>query len=390
MTQAANLAALGSNTNTTGILPAAGGGTGTASGVTGFKNRLINGAMVIDQRSAGASTTVTTTGYFSCDRWQTGASQSSKFSIQQNAGSVTPPAGFTNYLGITSTSSYSVAASDTFYLLQQIEGYNIADLGWGSANAKTVTFSFWVRSSLTGTFSGFFYNGSGTRSYVFNYTISSANTWEQKSVTIAGDITGTWSTTNAAGIGVGFSLGYGSNFLTTAGSWNTNFYGAATGSVNVVGTNGATFYITGVQLEVGSTATSFDYRPYTTELQLAQRYYQKSFDVGTAPANSVYSVATPALANYVDGWNTQFYIPFCVTMRSAPSLTFFGGSAGKWQTQKTDGSWGTILGSTYPINTFTTGFSANNSDFNGSTGWQNVTAGTGRMARGDWTASAEL
>jgi len=240
----------------------------------GFKNRIINGAMVIDQRNAGASTTVTTSGYFSCDRWQVGSSQSSKFSIQQNAGSVTPPAGFTNYLGITSLAATTVGSTDTFYIVQQIEGYNIADLNWGTANAKTVTLSFWVRSSLTGTFSGSFYNGAANRSYVFSYTISSANTWQQISVTIAGDTTGTWNTGNTAGIGVVFSLGYGSTYSTTAGSWNANFYGAATGAVNVVSTNGATFYITGVQLEVGSTATSFDYRPYTTELQLCQRYFQ--------------------------------------------------------------------------------------------------------------------
>jgi hypothetical protein len=317
----------------------------------GFKNRIINGAMVIDQRTAGASTTVTTTGYFSCDRWQAGATQSSKFSIQQNAGSVTPPAGFTNYLGVTSLSSYSLGAADAFYLVQQIEGYNIADLGWGTANAKTVTLSFWVRSSLTGTFTGCFYNGAANRSYVFSYTISSANTWTQISVTITGDTTGTWNTGNTQGIGVVFSLGYGSNYNTPAGSWNANFYASVSGATNVVSTNGATFYVTGVQLEVGSTATSFDYRPYGTELSLCQRYfYQTNRYVGLTQAND--TLYGPAIA-------------FPVTMRTTPTL-----NAGATFTART-GSNGTPL-----ISSGVTGIVATNDAvavYNSSSNWNTNT-----------------
>jgi hypothetical protein len=257
-----------------GILPSANGGTGTSAGVTGFKNRIINGAMTFDQRNAGASVTPTT-GVYTLDRWLAAAfSASSKFSVQQNAGSVTPPAGFTNYLGVTSLSAYSVSASDFLCLIQGIEGYNIADLGWGTANAKTVTLSFWVRSSLTGTFGGALSNQDGSRSYPFSYTISSANTWEYKTITITGDTTGTWLTTNGLGLALRIGLGVGSTYLGTAGAWaaGANYF-SATGATSVVGTNGATFYITGVQLEVGSTATSFDYRPYGTELALCQRYY---------------------------------------------------------------------------------------------------------------------
>jgi len=303
---------------TSGITTPMYGGAITANAVTpsvNMKSRIINGAMVIDQRAAGASTTVTTGGYFSCDRWQVGSSQSSKFSIQQNAGSVTPPAGFTNYLGITSLAATTVGSTDTFYIVQQIEGYNIADLNWGTANAKTVTLSFWVRSSLTGTFSGSFYNGAANRSYVFSYTISSANTWQQISVTIAGDTTGTWNTGNTAGIGVVFSLGYGSTYSTTAGSWNANFYGAATGAVNVVSTNGATFYITGVQLEVGSTATSFDYRPYGTELGLCYRYFESSNATGSFP----YMPMTGYSGSQIYGNYT-----YKVTKRGTPSIQFAG------------------------------------------------------------------
>jgi hypothetical protein len=243
---------------------------------TAFKNRIINGAMVIDQRNAGASVTITNTSVvtYTIDRWFAFGTVASKFSVQQNAGSVTPPLGFSNYLGVTSLSAYSIGSGDSFSIGQYIEGFNTADLGWGTANAQTVTFSFWVRSSLTGTFGGSLRNDAANRSYPFTYTISSANTWEQKSVTIAGDTSGTWLTTNAAGIRVGFGLGVGATLSGTAGAWAGSNYVSATGATSVVGTNGATFYITGVQLEKGSTATSFDYRPYGTELALCQRYYE--------------------------------------------------------------------------------------------------------------------
>jgi hypothetical protein len=239
---------------------------------TGFKNRIINGAMVIDQRNAGASTTAN--GNYTLDRWQGLSSQSSKFTIQQNAGSVTLPVGFSNYLGCTSSSAYSITSGDYFLIRQNIEGLNIGDLAWGTASAKTVTLSFQVYSSLTGTFGGSLSNSAQNRAYPFSYSVSSANTWTTVSVTIAGDTSGTWLTTNGVGIIVQFSLGSGSSQSGTAGAWQASGVFSATGATSVVGTNGATFYITGVQLEKGSTATSFDYRPYGTELQLCQRYFQ--------------------------------------------------------------------------------------------------------------------
>jgi hypothetical protein len=242
--------------------------TGT-SGITGFKNRIINGGMVIDQRNAGASTTPTANGTYNLDRWRASLSQASKFSIQQSS---TVPSGFTKSIICTSLSAYTVGASENFNIQQCIEGFNIADLGWGSAGASTVTLSFWVRSSLTGTFGGSLRNNDYNRSYPFSYTISSANTWEQKTVTIAGDTTGTWNTDSNGGLWATFSLGAGSSVSGTSGAWAATNYASATGATSVVGTNGATFYITGVQLEKGSTATSFDYRPYGTELALCQRY----------------------------------------------------------------------------------------------------------------------
>jgi hypothetical protein len=246
----------------------------TQAQYTGFKNRIINGDMRIDQRNAGASVTPSSTvaDTYSLDRWCTYGSAASKFSVQQNAGSVTPPAGFRNYIGVTSLAATSVGASDQYYLAQYIEGFNTADLMFGSASASTITFSFWVRSSLTGTFGGSLTNSALNRSYPFSYTISSANTWEQKFITLTGDTSGTWLTTNGVGLRVHFGLGVGSSLSGTAGAWAGSAFISATGAVSVVGTNGATFYITGVQLEKGSTATSFDYRPYGTELQLCQRY----------------------------------------------------------------------------------------------------------------------
>ena len=255
MTQAAQLAQYGS--------------TGVSQG---FKNRIINGAMVIDQRNAGASVTSSNTAPYTLDRWLSYSSVSSKYTIQQDAGGVTPPIGFTDYLGCTSSSAYTVGASEVYSINQFIEGFNVADLNWGTANAKTITLSFWVRSSLTGTFGGAISNSAGNRSYPFTYTINSANTWEYETITIAGDTTGTWLTTNGIGIKVFLSIGAGSTVSGTAGSWSGSTFYSATGATSVVGTNGATFYITGVQLEVGSTATSFDYRPYGTELALCQRY----------------------------------------------------------------------------------------------------------------------
>jgi hypothetical protein len=247
-----------------------------------LKNRIINGDMRIDQRNAGASVTPTTDSTYTLDRWRVGISQSSKFSVQQNAGSVTPPAGFNNYLGITSLSSYSVGSGDYFLLEEKIEGFNVADLGWGAAGATTVTLSFWVRSSLTGTFGGVFRNSAENRSYPFSYTISTANTWEQKTVTVDGDTSGTWLKTNGAGIAIAFSFGMGSSVSGTAGAWVSANLGSVTGATSVVGTNGATFYITGVQLEVGSSATPFERRLYNQELANCQRYFVKyDFPVNT-------------------------------------------------------------------------------------------------------------
>jgi hypothetical protein len=294
-----------------------------AENISVFRNRIINGAMVIDQRNAGAAVTPAA-GTFTVDRWAADMTQGSKFSFQQNAGSVTPPAGFSNYLGITSTSAYSVLTGDTFLIRQIIEGFNIADLGWGTANAKTVTLSFWVRSSLTGTFGGALTNGAATfRSYPFSYTISSANTWEQKSITIAGDTTGTWATNNTSGLSVRFGLGSGATFSGTAGAWATGNFAQPTGTTSIVGTSGATFYITGVQLEVGTQATSFEYRQFGTELNLCQRYYYTTGNMANPTGTGGGFFGMPLAVSLAFG---QGNTSFRTTMRAVPTITLFDGN----------------------------------------------------------------
>ncbi len=296
-----------------------------------MRNRIINGAMVIDQRNAGASVTLTATGFtYTLDRWSFYTSASSKLTTQQNAGAVTPPSGFKNYLGATSSSAYSITSTDLFIIQQNIEGFNVADLGWGTAAAQTITISFWVRSSLTGTFGGSIRNTntSPNRAYPFTFTISAANTWEQKTITVAGDTSGTWGSTNSDGLILAFGLGVGSTYSGTAGAWNgtTNIFGA-TGATSVVGTNGATFYITGVQLEEGSTATSFDYRPYGTELALCQRYLPAVIAESTLDSLSN-AVITSTTAAYVTLKHpvTARTRPTGVTASAANIITVSGAS----------------------------------------------------------------
>ena len=269
------------------VLAADGSATANLSSVNGgpiagSRNRIINGDMRIDQRNAGASVTPTADGVtFSVDRWKARLSQSSKYSAQRNSSIV--PSGFTHSLAITSLSAYSVTASDYFAVEHLVEGFNMSDLGWGTASAKSVTVSFWARSSLTGTFGGSVTNGSPfDRSYPFTYTISAANTWEYKTVSISGPTTGGWNIDNTIGLSVFIGLGAGSSFSGTAGSWANSTLLSATGATSVVGTSGATFYITGVQLEPGTVATPFERRSYGQELLLCQRYFETNYPVGSA------------------------------------------------------------------------------------------------------------
>jgi hypothetical protein len=282
-------------------------GSTVGNGWSGFKNRIINGAMVIDQRNAGASVSVTSTAaFYSVDRYRlSGQNSDGVFSAQQVTDA---PAGFVNSLKITvTTADSSLTSAQTYSVRQRIEGYNIADLAWGTASASPVTLSFWVKSSVTGTFGGSLNSSASARSYPYTYTISAANTWEYKTVTIAGSTSGAWSTDNTAGITLWFGLGIGTDASGTAGTWADVSYISATGATNLMATGSATWQVTGVQLEKGSTATSFDYRPYGTELALCQRYYQTMLDTNQSYVNASQDV----------GGRIQFN----TAMRAAPSIT---------------------------------------------------------------------
>jgi hypothetical protein len=270
-----------------------------------FRNRIINGDMRIDQRNAGAAVSISTTSdVYTLDRWAAaGQSADGVFSVQQDTSA---PASFTNSLKVTVTTADASIGSSQYYLMQHsVEGFNIADWGWGTANAKTVTLSFWVRSSLTGTFGGSLRGSFSTsvRSYPFTYTISVADTWEYKTVTVAGDTSGTWATNNSTGVRISFSIGDGSDRLGSAGTWATANYSGATAQTNLIGTLNATWYITGVQLEVGSVATPFERRPYGAELALCQRYYFVIEGVGSTT-----------------GGTDNICFPVMVEMRATPTI----------------------------------------------------------------------
>jgi hypothetical protein len=360
----------------TNALAEASGGTGTTTGYYGFKNRIINGAMVIDQRNAGAS--ITTNAYVT-DRWLAEQTTDGVRTAQQVSDA---PTGFVKSLKLTTTTAdASLAATQYSIVRQGIEGYNTADLMWGTANAQAIIISFWVKSSLTGTFGGVAGNSAFNRSYPFTYSISSANTWEQKTVTISGDTSGTWETTNSAGIQLYFGLGVGSTYSGTAGAWTGSGLISATGAVNVMGTLNATWQITGVQLEKGSTATSFDYRPYTTELQLCQRYCMAWRIDGTAQQ---YLAVGQAYATSV----AIYTLPLPVTPRVTPTgITTSAASGFGSLTTTAGGSVGSALTINSPSNMaltilytatagFTTAGSATALYFNGTAGAYIYTTGS--------------
>jgi len=301
-----------------------------------LKNRIINGAMVVDQRNAGAAVTINTgLNIYTLDRWQAqGTSSAGVYTVQR---STTAPSEFVNsFLATVTTADASLAAGDFYGVGQFIEGFNVADLGWGTANAKTVTISFWVRSSVTGTFGGSVGNSAFNRSYPFTYTISTANTFEYKTITIAGDTTGTWLTNNGIGVRLYFGLGVGSNLSGTAGAWAGVGTTSATGATNLMATVSATFYITGVQLEQNTSATPFERRLYGQELANCQRYYEKSYAQGTAPGTAVSYPVIGMSFNGMSNTSGQKYVisTFKVTKRASPTMTYYdiAGTSGKIST----------------------------------------------------------
>ena len=281
------------------------------------KPLIINGDMAVDQRNSGASVTAVNNAY-QVDRWRTFSGAASKFTVQQQT-SVVPPF-FKNAQKITSSSAYSAAAGEAFALNTPIEGGSIANLGFGTANAKYVTLSFLVYSSLTGTFSGSLFNSAWNRSYPFTYSVSSANTWTTIVVAIPGDTSGTWLTTTGTGLVVNFDIGSGSNWKGSANAWGSAAYTGVAGSVSIVGTSGATFYVTGVQLEMGqfdaNSIAPFQHESFGDSLMRCERYCKAI----TKEAN----YAPVMLAHGVTADVCRGAYFFQTPMRAAPSFTHTG------------------------------------------------------------------
>jgi hypothetical protein len=273
----------------------------------GFRNRIINGNMVIDQRNVGVVQAVSAYSY-GLDRW---GYQCFGGGVWNSQRTTTVPTGFTNSIGLTvTTADASIGSTDVYQIFQKIEGFNTADLGWGTANAQTITASFWVRSSVTGSYCLGFVNNAFNRTYGTLFSINAANTWEFKTITVPGDTSGTWATDNNIGIQLGIDLGSGSNQNITAGAWATTSNVSTprtTGSVNWIATNGATFFLTGVQLEAGSVATPFEQRDYGRELFMCQRYYSEVSVTPTTATGFMY-----------------VYLP--ATMRTSPTITLKAGT----------------------------------------------------------------
>jgi hypothetical protein len=379
----------GSGVSVTGTLSSSGGyGAVSATTLTvnsnnisadnslGFRNRIINGDMRIDQRNAGAVTTPASgPAVYTLDRWAfANISDAGVATVDQDTSA---PTGFSySYKVQTTTADATVAATDRVALVHQIEGFNTSDFGFGTASAKTVILSFWVRSSLTGTFGGNINNNGNTRSYIFNYTISTADTWEYKTITIPGDTSGTWvGATNGKGVGLLFSLMAGTDFQGTVNTWNAANVHNTSGAVNLLGTLNATWYITGVQLEVGSVATPFERRPYGTELSLCQRYFEKTYAVGTAPA--AVTDNGMQVENVDDGLIQRVSIRYKVTKRdNSQTVTIYNNATGATASVRTNSGNNYAVGGAYAI---------------GESGcFIDYTPAAGEFASFHWTVSSEL
>jgi hypothetical protein len=299
-------------------------GNAYSDGALSSRNRIINGAMTIDQRNAGAATT--SLGGYSLDRWNTEfGSTGVSASFQQVADA---PTGFVNSLKVTVTTA-PVSVANSAAITQPIEGFNTSDFSWGSGAAKTITFSFWVKSSLTGSFGGSLTNNAFDQTYPFSYAINAANTWEYKTVVVEGPTSGTWLTTNATGIKIIFGLGAEAARKATAGVWANTVARQPTGSINLVETNGATWQITGVQLEAGDTATPFEHRSYGQELALCQRYYEKSYNQGTVPGSITENNLGLAFGTHSAAGNGNGYtLTFAVAKRATPTVTLYSTATG--------------------------------------------------------------
>jgi hypothetical protein len=253
-------------------------GAGNASS---FKNRIINGNMTVSQYTNGATlTNVFNSGTYFVDRFRTGGNNfaTGRYSISQPSDA---PSGFSKSVRIDVTTTQTV--NDLWTITQAIEGYNTSDFNLGTATAKALTLSFWVKGGTVGTYALYLHNTDDTRSFVTTYTINSADTWEYKTISIAAPTSGTFSTINTKSLRVDWVLNVATAGITASlNTWISGDFTAASGCVNLLAVSGGNWSITGVQLEVGTVATSFDFRSYGTELALCQRYFARFNSLGGA------------------------------------------------------------------------------------------------------------
>jgi hypothetical protein len=341
-----------------------------STGPLSNRNKIINGAMVIDQRNAGASFSVGTSGAreYCVDRFG-GARPGSgvAFNLQQVANA---PTGFITSLQATVPTGAVPSGTQLSLVGHAVEGANMADLAWGSGGAKDITLSFWVKSSVTGLFPLVLSNDGHVRAYGATYTISAADTWEYKTVTIPGDTSGTWLTTNGIGVQIAWGLGGAGAARTVSLGWqNTSSPGSSVGviagTVNLVETTGATWQITGVQLEAGTVATPFEHRSFGQELALCQRYFE--VDTDNISGSVFWS------GDVTSGSGYFLPVPYKVTKRATPTVTITNAN----NSSAFGGSSGTVIPASNGVYAFRASSTA-------------TASGIAAFFRAAWTASAEL
>ena len=283
----------------------------TASPSLGRRNLIINGAMQVAQR--GTSGAIGSAAYKSLDRWRVEANNTSEFAGTFSQDSDAPDGFNTSAKWTTTTAESAIGAAELYAIRYFIESQDLQSLAYGSSGAKVATLSFWVKSSVTGTFSITLYHDVSTEILCKSYTIDSANTWEYKTITINANTASAFPNTNAAGVQFGFNLAAGSNFegTTPSGDWETysNPKWNELGSTNAIATTtNATWQITGVQLEVGSVATPFEHRSYQDELLACQRYFVQVDSNNRTIYDIIFSAGVKDSNDAWGVWNTP--VPF--------------------------------------------------------------------------------
>ena len=294
----------------------------------GGDNFIINGGMTVSQR--GSSFTNPSSNAYCLDRYAIQWSGiSPQFTVSQDT-STPDGEGFYKSLKIATSNTQTPSSGQGAYMYQKVEGNNISNIMFGTSNAKRLVLSFYVKSSKTGTYSVGFHNNGFDRNLVSEYTISSANTWEKKTIRFAGDTSGTWTTDTSIGMGVYFHLsnGDGSNTTSTLDSWQSgNYYLGSQNQVNLWDSSSATWFITGVQLEIGQNPTEFEHKPYVQHLLDCQRYL---FCIDATDDNEGSGDRAFGIGTYYNTTSVIIYIDTPVEMRATPSLSVDLNGSSQW------------------------------------------------------------